>query len=66
MKPKTQIEIRRHPRFPETHDLVVVTTAQGRCYAATWANDPAITQERIRQTWKYARHSFQLYEKPLT
>lgn len=58
-----QIEIRRHPRCPETHALVIVTV-RGRCYSCTWANEsdePPITQAQALDAWKNDRQSFALY-----
>ncbi len=58
-----QIEIKRHPRYPETHAIVIVTV-RGRCYFCTWANDvqdDPITQEQALAAWKEDRRSFLPY-----
>lgn len=53
-----QVEIRPHPRAPETHRRAVVTTQKGRCYYCDWA-EPWPTEEVVRQTWENDRRAFQ-------
>ena len=51
------VEIRRHPRHPETHWQAIVTTARGYCYACTWAGEPP-TEETVRRAWREVRKAF--------
>jgi hypothetical protein len=60
----TQVEIKRHPRLPETHARVIVTTGRGLCYFTDWANasdDQPITQSQATKAWKEDRKSFAPY-----
>jgi hypothetical protein len=57
---RIQVEIKPDPRFPETHRRVVVTTARGYCYFATWA-EPWPDEATVRQAWRETRSDFQPY-----
>lgn len=52
------IEIKKHPHYPETHSVVIVTTPRG-VYACAWAGTP--TAEEALQAWKNDRRCFRPY-----
>jgi hypothetical protein len=58
-KREVQVEVRRHPRLPETHFIGVVTTRRGLCYCCTWAGE--VSEETVRQTWAKDRKAFDPY-----
>ena len=56
------IEIKRHPRHPETHARVVVTTKRGLCYFADWADEgQGVSTESALKSWQEDRKSFLPY-----
>lgn len=59
---KTQIEIKRHPQYPETHSVVIVTTRRGLVYACDWAGTPeTITIADALHAWQHDKYSFHPY-----
>lgn len=57
---EVEVEVRPHPRLPETHWQAIVTTARGYCYSCTWAGDRP-TDETVRQAWREDRRAFDPY-----
>jgi hypothetical protein len=53
-----EVTIRPHPKYGETHSLVIVET-RTRAYSTTWADTP--TESDVRQAWKYDRAAFLPY-----
>lgn len=55
---KIQVEIRKHPRYPETHRRAIVTTARGYCYYCDWAEPWPADEEAVIKVWKEDRAAF--------
>lgn len=59
-RPAIQIEARPHPRLPETHWQVIVTTRRGYSFVCVWAGDRP-SDETIRAAWVETRRDFLPY-----
>jgi hypothetical protein len=60
MSIRTQIEIKKHPRYPGTHSVVIVTTARGRVFACDWAGTPS--EADAHYAWECDRRNFKPYD----
>lgn len=57
---KASLEIKRHPHYPATHSVVIVTTGRGLVFACDWAGTPNETAAWL--AWEHDRRSFKPYD----